>query len=109
MPWASSGLSSLLAPLGSSASSHAASIFARSSSVVNRRQLLSRRATSKHSSRPNTNTTAGTSPLCARSLTVSIRNSSRYSWTSGTLRSRDSTSVIDWRRVSSTQWQNRSG
>ena len=92
MPCVSSGRSSFAAPLGSSASSHSFSTFAFSSSVVNRRHDLSSRATSKHCSRPNTNTIAGTSPACASSRTVSISISSRNSCTSGTLRSRDSTS-----------------
>ena len=63
MPWVSSGFSSFEQPDGSSASSHSPSIFAFSSSVVNRRQLFRSRATSNHSSRPNTNTIAGTSPV----------------------------------------------
>ena len=57
---------------------------------------------------PNTKMMAGTSPVCARSRTVSIIMSSRYSWTSGTLRSRESTRSIGIRRVTSTHWQNRS-
>src|SRR3569832_2058246 len=109
MPWVSSGRSSFAAPAGSSASSHSFSTCAFSSSVVNRRHDLRRRATSKHCSRPNTNTIAGTSPACARPLTVSISIFLLNSWTSGTLRSRESTSARGTRRVTSAHWQNFSG
>jgi hypothetical protein len=52
---------------------------------------------------------AGTSPRWASSLTTSIKSSSRNSWTSGTRRSRESMRPILTLRVSSTQWQKRSG